>query len=166
MALSRNLELTVGDSYILPNAEQTADMVGMLYGTEIGVEITDDSAFTKAYSATYIDKQDQLVALCECNPEMVIYGGAALSMLPPGGARDMLADGEYSKTVLDNFHEVMNVCSRLMMSDSSAHLRLQTIYPSADIQEAAGQFQSQARAIMFAIDIPKYGIGKMRFLVK
>lgn len=64
-----------------------------------------------------------------------------------------------------NFYEVMNICSKLMMSDSSAHLRLKDIVqPSASADEISALAES-GTALGFNVDIPRYGKGTLNFLV-
>ncbi len=59
------------------------------------------------------------VAICVCGLEFEAYSGAALFMIPADAANEMIAGQSVTDAILDNFYEVMNICSKLLMSDPS-----------------------------------------------
>lgn len=149
--------------YVKPTSQNVSELMGMLYGLEL--ETSESSPIdAPAYTATFVNPEGELVAACLCDSEMVIYSGAALSMMPPGGAQDMVSEKEFTKSVLDNFHEVMNICTRLMMSNDSPHLKLDKVLPSAEVASDLGSLKEAATQAAFEIAIPRYGSGHIQFL--
>ena len=149
--------------YLKPSADHVSEMLGMLYDGDVDpIEVKDVG--DAAYVATFVNPEGEVVAACLSDAGMTIFSGAALSMLPPGGAKDMVSDKEFTKSVLDNFYEVMNICSRLLMSNSTPHLKLAEVIPMSTAAQSLGSL-SNAVSICYELGIPKYGKGRVQFLV-
>ena len=86
-------------------------------------------------------------------------------MLPKDVVDEMVASSNLSEIVVSNFHEIMNICSRLLIAEHGAHLRLdKTLDPEA----AAGpitELEPKTEIASFNLTIPGYGSGAMSFLV-
>ena len=154
-------------TYIVPTSEQVTDLLQMLYGDVVSASDADLNDVSDYRIATFVDDSDTVVAAIVCDIECVVYSGAALSMIPPGGAQDMVSDKEATQAVLDNFHEVMNICSKLLMTDTGAHLRLGRIMDAAEVADSVSvqAVYTSATKVGFGIDIADYGAGKMAVLV-
>tara|TARA_R110002111_G_scaffold157978_4_gene224696 strand:- start:392 stop:859 length:468 start_codon:yes stop_codon:yes gene_type:complete len=150
--------------FVVPSTESVADMLSMLYGNDVDATEMPDKTIAGAFAASFVCDDGDLVAVCVCDPAFVAYSGAVLSMMPVGGAEDMLESGEFTKTSVDNFYEVINVCSRLLMSDSSAHLKLDKVYRPEDAVAVVGGFSARV-TVGFKLKIPRYGVGKMIFSI-
>ena len=59
----------------------------------------------------------------------------------------------------------MNICSKLLMSDTSAHLRLDKTLNPQESAESVSTLKDAAQVIGFDVDIPQYGKGMLTFLV-
>lgn len=149
---------------IVPSCESVSDMLGMLYGSDIDASDIPDKKIDGAFVANFINDNGELVALCACDPAFVAYSGAALSMMPAGGAEDMIKSGDFTKTSVDNFYEVINVCSRLLMSDSSTHLKLDKVFRPSEAVAVIDGFTART-SVGFKLKIPRYGVGKMLFSI-
>jgi hypothetical protein len=152
-------------SYYLPNDRETLGVLSMLYGDDIKVAEDEESLAienSKLYGL-YVDADGKPVAVCLCDTPFAAYAGAALSMLPPGGAEDAAENGDISATMKENVYEVMNICSRLLMSDDTPHLKLENMYNDiTELSEEAVEMISTAEAGKhFGIDIPNYGKGRL-----
>ncbi len=152
-------------SYYLPNDRETLGVLSMLYGDDIKVAMDEDALAlenSKLYGL-YVDGEGKPVGVCLCDTHFAAYAGAALSMLPPGGAEDAADTGDISATMKENVYEVMNICSRLLMSDDTPHLKLENMYNDvAELSEEAVEMIKSAEAgSHFDIDIPNYGKGKL-----
>ena len=152
-------------SYYLPNDRETLGVLSMLYGDDIKVAADEDALAledSKLYGL-YVDGEGTPVGVCLCDTHFAAYAGAALSMLPPGGAEDAADTGDISATMKENVYEVMNICSRLLMSDDTPHLKLENMYNDvAELSEEAVEMIKSAEAgSHFDIDIPNYGKGKL-----
>lgn len=152
-------------NYVVPTARAATDILGMMYGDDL--EVSEDSGdnVQNRHVATYVSDDDGLVALCACDDEFVIFSGAALSMVPADVAREMVAEKDFSDIVLANFHEVMNICSRLLMSDDSPHLRLDKTLPPTDADAAVSKLGANTSLTSFNVSIPAYGSGNLVFMI-
>jgi len=67
--------------------------------------------------------------------------------------------------MLDNFHEVMNIFSRLFMNDKTPHLRLDKCYGLDEAPEAFLDMANNStdRSEM-EIEVPRYGKGNISFV--
>lgn len=151
--------------HVRPEAKAVEEYLAMVFGTGVDVSETNAAPLYAAYGGRYINDADELVAVCICDVAFAAYSACALSMIPAHVAEQMVGAGRLSATAQENFHEVMNLCSRLLISEHSAHLRLDGA-PAGDALEAlAHQFEDPAVAA-FAVTIPEYGTGAMAFLLR
>ncbi len=112
-----------------------------------------------SHHGLFVSADGELVATCGCDLATAAALGCALSMIPPGGAEDMVEDGELSAMASSNFYEVMNILSSLFMSDHTPHLKLERI-AIGDTANIAAEEISDAG---FELDLGKYGAGKLLF---
>lgn len=152
--------------YVAPDPAAISKLLGIIFGEDIVVSENSSADLSNKHIATFIDREDELVALCACDKPCVGYSGGALSMIPVGAVEDMLADGEISEALQGNFYEVMNICSKLMMSDSSDHLRLdKTMTDDAISDDIVALSESASTHVGFTLDIPQYGKGTIDFFI-
>lgn len=151
--------------YEIPTPESTTSLLAMILGDGISVKDAEVTDFTTQHVAKFVDPDDKLVAILGCDIPFVAYSGAALSMIPVGAAEDMISDNDLSDTVQANFYEVMNICSKLMLSDTSLHLRLTDVVPPGESVDFVAELSEAGNCLGFDIDIPSYGKGKMGFLI-
>ena len=147
--------------YIVPTANSIEEILKALYGPGLTVTPNDDSSLVDRHVATYVSEIQSLVAICACDAAFVAYSGAALTMVPADAANDMVNSQDFTEVVLSNFHEVMNICSRLLMSDDSPHLRLDETLAPASAAQAISTAESFTNLASFSIDIPQYGSGNV-----
>lgn len=150
--------------YLVPNTDALSEMLTMLYGSE--VDATESACLSAAgnYAASFVNDDGALVALCLADFDFVAFSGSALSMMPVGGAKDMIAEKDPSKTVLDNFCEVMNLCSSLFMSDHTPHLRLKGIHSDKESDALLSTLGGGQKRVGYSVDISRYGKGSLSFL--
>lgn len=151
-------------TFVVPTEQTVTSLLQMLYGNDLSsgdCSVDDVSSYR---TSTFVDDDNNLVAVLICDIQFAVYSGAALSMIPSGGADDMIAENDVSKTVLDNYHEVMNICSKLLMTDTGAHLRLGKVFDTAE-EAGSDSIQAIATKVGFEVDIPGYGKGKIAAIV-
>lgn len=152
---------------VIPDADSVAQLLAMIFGEDINVVDASADDFSDHHVATFVSREDQLVAISMCNLEFVAYSGAALSMIPKPAANDMIKDKDISDQIKANFYEVMNICSKLMISDTSPHLRLvDVLEPGAPSEQAMTTLESAANTVCFDVDIPRYGKGRIGFSIQ
>ncbi|MGJ8687140.1 MAG: hypothetical protein ACSHWQ_06645 [Spongiibacteraceae bacterium] len=151
-------------SFDIPSNESVSSMLAMLYGSDIETVTADDNVVDGSYVARFIDDNGALVGACICDPQFIGFSGAALSMIPKGGAEDMIEENDFSTTVMENFYEVMNICTTLLMTSSKNHLKLDDTLPYADVAGDLAALDASS-VVSFSVEIPKYGKGKMIYKV-
>ena len=152
--------------FVTPKADEVVNLLGMILGD--GLEISESEAIdlSNKHTATFLDDNDELVAVCCCDVPFVAYSGAALSMIPSAAADEMIKDQELTEAISDNFYEVMNICSKLLMSDTSAHLRLDKTLTPTEAAEAVASLESAEVKKSFELNIPDYGAGSIAFAIQ
>lgn len=148
-------------NYPLPNPARVNDLLGMLFD---GLDVKPGGAFDAkptggAYFGVFVADNDTPVALCGADAALAASLGAALSMLPPGVAKEAAKSKELTPVMIDNVREVMNICSRLLMDDSSSHLKLSQVYPANSLPPSAGGLLGTKDRREFTLQVPKYGGG-------
>jgi hypothetical protein len=154
----------------LPAAKDVRDMLTGLVGKPVGVNPgapvtpTPDSPVAVA---VYVDPQMAINALCVMDLGASAYTGAALALLPPGGAQDAVEeDHELSGMLVEALHEVVNVLSALFNTPGAPHSKLHKLYaPGDDLPtDIAGSLAAFNR-IDLAIEVPGYGKGGLSLVI-
>ncbi len=148
----------------IPADRETTGVLSMLYGDGLVVKKAEEnpSIENDALVGLFVDSEGNTVAACTCDVPFAAYGGAALSMMPKGGAEDAAESGEISPVMQENVYEVMNICSRLLMNDSTPHLKLTDMYEGLDkVPEEAVEVIKNASGVKFEVEIPNYGKGHL-----
>ena len=151
----------------VPSADDVKRMLSMMYdGLKVdpGDPVATDGG--KCVVAIYISDEDVPLGAVVADYPFAAFTGAALTRIPPGGAEDAAESGDLGESILDNVKEVFNICSRLLMDDSSTHLRLGPVYESyAEVPDAEkAVVEGAASRADFSVDVPNYGTGNVSFL--
>lgn len=152
-------------SYIIPDSDAVDKLLSIILGDGLTISENDSPEFESRYIATFINPEGQLVAVCASDMPFAGYSGAALAMIPAGAVEDCIKSDELTDSLSDNYYEVMNICSRLMLSDTSDHLKLDKTHTPAEPPEGVDALKENGTVVGFTIDIPKYGTGKLDFLI-
>ncbi len=154
--------------YPVPKEQEVEEIFAMLYGSELTLGSGEPLSIEDASSmiAVYIDDEGKPSTACACNYNFAAFAGSALTKIPVGGAEDAADSGDFSEMMLSNLHEIMNICSRLFMTSSSPHLKLDTVYKKLEDapEEVKALFASTEERADFNVEIPNYGNGSISFL--
>jgi hypothetical protein len=152
----------------IPNDTQIRQIFGMLFGDDLQLDTgrSESSDAKNTMYAIYIDDEGKQVSACVCDYNFAAFAGSALTRIPIGGAEDAAKTGEFTEMMLSNLHEIMNICSRLFMNNSSPHLRLDTVYPAPDKvpDNARVLLDACQERVDFTVSIPGYGTGGLSFM--
>lgn len=154
--------MTVASSHPIPDIAQVKSLLGMLFdGVSVKPAAKLDVLWKKTgYFGVYGSDDGAPQALCGCDLAFAANSSAALSMLPPGAAKVSAGDNALTPVMLANLHEVMNICTRLILHDHSPHLKLHGLCTQDGLSPAAAAIAAAPRArIDFCIGIAKYGNG-------
>jgi hypothetical protein len=154
----------------LPAAKDVRDMLTGLVGKPVGVDNgapvtpTPDAPVSVA---VYVDPQMAINAICVMDLGASAYTGAALALLPPGGAQDAVEeDGELSSMLVEALHEVVNVLSALFNTPGAPHSKLHKLYaPGDDLPGDIQGLLANFNRIDLAIEVPGYGKGAISLVL-
>src|SRR5215218_11351023 len=155
---------------VLPAAKDVRDMLTGLVGKDVAdspgapVTPTPDKPVSVA---VYVDPHMAVTALCVLDLGASAYTGAALALLPPGGAQDAVEeDHELTGMLVEALHEVVNVLSALFNVPGAPHSKLHKLYAPGD--ELPGDIQGMLanfNRIDLAIEVPGYGKGGLSLVL-
>lgn len=114
------------------------------------------------YVGTFVDDEAKLVAVCVMDLNLAAKMAAAITMFPPGAAEDAIDDGHVDEGLRDNLHEIMNICSRLYLTNTTPHLKHDKVVQVKDVEPDVKAFiENRAELAMHSIsvDLTKYGKG-------
>ena len=154
----------------LPAAKDVRDMLTGLVGKPVGVNngapVTPTPDAPVAV-AVYVDPQMAINAICVMDLGASAYTGAALALLPPGGAQDAVEeDGELSGLLVEALHEVVNVLSALFNTPGAPHSKLHRLYaPGDDLPGDIAGMLANFNRIDLAIEVPGYGKGALSLVL-
>ena len=154
----------------LPAAKDVRDMLTGLVGKPVAVNPgapvtpTPDKPVSVA---VYVDPQMAINAICVMDLGASAYTGAALALLPPGGAQDAVEeDGELSGLLVEALHEVVNVLSALFNVPGAPHSKLHKLYaPGEDLPGDIEGMLANFNRIDLAIEVPGYGKGALSLVL-
>ena len=153
-------------SYVLPVPKDVKDLFEDLLGRSITVAPVDPmraADIPQTLVALYTDPAKQLGAVIGMDFALTAFAGAAIGLIPPGGAEACIEDKEISKMIGENAIEVCNVLASLLNREGTAHLKLyQTYLPgNPPPNDAVGHLVALGRRLDLAVDVAGYGSGKL-----
>jgi hypothetical protein len=154
----------------LPAAKDVRDMLTGLVGKPVavgpGVPVTPTPGKPVSV-AVYVDPYMAINALCVMDLGASAYTGAALALLPPGGAQDAVEeDGELTGLLVEALHEVVNVLSALFNTPGAPHSKLHKLYaPGDDLPGDVEGMLANFNRIDLAIEVPGYGKGGLSLVL-
>lgn len=121
------------------------------------------SATSLATTAVYVDDQLGTAAVISFDLDLSAYAGAAIGLIPPGGAQAAIEDRELSPSVKENLDEVLNVLASLFNAKDEPHVRLYQTFgltdlPPNDVMKILGTI---GRRTDLKVAVAGYGSGRM-----
>jgi hypothetical protein len=155
---------------VLPAAKDVRDMLTGLVGKDVavspGAPVTPTER-TPVAVAVYVDQHMAVTALCVMDLGAAAYTGAALALLPPGGAQDAVEeDRELTGMLVEALHEVVNVLSALFNVPGAPHSKLHKLYaPGDDLPGDIEGLLANFNRLDLAIEVPGYGKGGISLVI-
>jgi hypothetical protein len=112
--------------------------------------------------AVYVDKAVRLSAVIGLELSLAAFAGAALGLLPAGGAEDCVKEKSLSPMLAENVKELCNVLTGLLNRAGGSHHRLHHVYlPGEDVPaDASAHLLAFGQRLDLTVDVPRYGEGK------
>jgi len=149
--------------HLLPDEKDVVKLLSMLFGDELAVTAPKEDV-DAIYTAIYVDSDANPGAIISCDASFAASAGSALSMLPPDAAAEAASADALSQSMLDNFYEVMNICTRLVIGESTPHLRLSKLCRQSETSDEDA-IKEDYSSSCFQVTIPRYGAGGLMFQV-
>lgn len=150
----------------LPDRKQVRDLFEGLLGRD--VTISDGSPVEPGAAlgplvGVYVDDQTTLSAVVLMEFRLAAYVGAALGLVPKGGAEAAVEDRELPPMLAENAAEVLNVLAAPIGDASGVHQRLyQTVVPGEAIPgDAAAWAVRLGNRTDLLLDVKSYGAGTL-----
>jgi len=151
-------------NYAMPKESEVLATLSMLFGEGFEIGEAPEPDADGSYAGIFVNPDGEAVAACIADRGGAAYMSAALSMVPPHAAKQAAETGIMSEMMVGNLYEVMNILTRMVMSDDTPHLKLTEVVEATGNDSIAGLAESATR-VDFSVSIPKYGDGVMSFLV-
>jgi hypothetical protein len=154
----------------LPASKDVRDMLTGLVGRDVsvspGAPVTP-TADAPVSVAVYVDPHMAINALCVMDLGASAYTGAALALLPPGGAQDAVEeDRELTPMLVEALHEVVNVLASLFNVPGAPHSRLHRLHaPGEDLPGDVEGMLANFNRLDLAVDVPGYGKGAISLVL-
>lgn len=152
--------------YLVPKTDRIYDMLSMLCGEELEVSDTTEPGQPNDFVGIYIDDTGIPKAACTCDFSFAAYTSAAFTMMPPATAHQTVETKEVTPMLMDTLNEVANILTRVLIDNDTAHLKLKGVKSAAEAKGELTVIQMSSKEYDFVVDIPRYGTGRIRFLVK
>lgn len=151
----------------IPSLKDIRDTLSGLIGHEVdvapGAQPPAVGGSSGSLVALYVD--DSLVsrAVVVFDLPLAARIGAAIGLIPPGGADAAIEDRTLSTMLRENATEVLNVLAATFNADGAPHLRLYTVGCTAedlreDVRNVAVRTGPRED---ITVEVPRYGAGTM-----
>ncbi|MGC9669185.1 hypothetical protein ACNTMW_21835 [Planosporangium sp. 12N6] len=151
---------------LLPAPKDVRDLFEDLLGRPVTVG-TANPVLAEDLKTTlvslYTDNHHKLWAVVGMDLPLTVYAGAAIGLLPPGGAQDCVEDGVVTPTQAENVREVCNIMTTLLNHEGGPHLKLYQVFvPGEQIPNDAGALLcALGNRIDLAVEVGGYGSGRL-----
>ena len=151
---------------VLPTSKAVRDLLEDMLGRDIDVARSEPlvpSPKVRSAIAVYVDARLRAGAIVAVELPLAAFAGAAIGLVPRGGANECVEEGELSPTISENLHEVLNICSMLFNQPGARHLRLYKVYDPSELPpvDISAYLRTLGRRLDLSVRVAGYGAGKL-----
>ena len=153
----------------IPDPKPVRDLLGDLLGRQVEVRpgeplSPEDAELTTM--AVYVDDTLTMRLVGVADLPFAAYAGAAIGLVPPGGAEIAIEERSMPASVQENFYEVLNICAALFNVDEAPHVKLHAVhFPGEQVPPQATTLACVlGRRLDLEVDIAGYGTGRLSFV--
>src|SRR5437773_934901 len=111
--------------HVLPAPIAIRNLMEDLLGRDVSVKPGDPFTTTAhTLTAIYVDDNLRMACVIGLDLPLAAYSGAALGLMPAGGAQDCIEDKALSPVLAENVSELCNILTGLLNRDGAPHVRL------------------------------------------
>ena len=149
----------------LPASLAIRNLLEDLLGRDVTVNAADPPVVAdlkRTVSAVYVDGATRMVAVIGLDLALAAYAGAALGLMPVGGAQDCLEDGVLSPMLAENVGELFNVLTSLLNREGGPHVKLYKVYqpPEPLPNDVQAQLLALGNRTDLLVEVARYGKGR------
>jgi hypothetical protein len=154
----------------LPGAKDVRDLLEGMLGREVDVRtggaMVDPNGADGAQVGAYVDKLGALRALVVADLPLAARAGAAIALMPAGGAEVAIEEGHLSQALFENAYEILNVMASLFNVGDAPHVKLDGCWaPRESLPADVAQWVlTYVRRLDLDVDVKGYGVGKLSVL--
>jgi hypothetical protein len=155
----------------LPAALQVRELWESLLGRDVevatGGSMVDPVGEGGALVGVYVDRLMRLSALVVLDLPLAARLGAAIALVPAGGADAAIEDGRLSAALSENAGEILNVTAALFNVGDAPHLKLDAVYePHGRLPGDVAQWVlAYVPRLDLDVTVAGYGAGRVSLLV-
>lgn len=148
----------------IPPPKAVKELLEGLLGRDVDVSLADPvraDDVPQSVVAVYVDDALKLSAVAGFDLRLAANVGAAIGLVPPGGAQACIEDRELSPMLADNVTEVCNVLTTLLNHDGGRHLRLYQVYLPGESApaDAGARLLALGSRLDLSVAVAGYGAG-------
>jgi hypothetical protein len=149
----------------MPNSKVLKDMLEGLLGRDVEVRPGDPPQagdLNGSMVAVYVDDTMKMAAVAGLDLTLAANLGAAIGLVPPGGAEVCVEDEALTPMIAENAAEVCNVLSALLNHDGGTHHKLHQVYLPGEPapQDAASRLLALGNRLDLSVTVAGYGGGR------
>lgn len=153
-------------SRALPVPKDVKDLLEDLLGRAITVSPADPvraDDLPQTHVSLFVDHSLQLAAVVGMDFALSAYAGAAIGLIPAGGAEACIEDKELSPLIGENVGEVLNVLGGLLNQEGTAHLKIHQMFlpGQSPPNDAIAYLKALGRRVDLLVEVAGYGRGKL-----
>jgi len=145
----------------------TSILSGLFEGESTCNQIESPVPVTNPRSVgTYNDCEGNFLFALTCDLSVANGLGAALAMIPPGGAEDATDEGVVPDNIGENLYEVLNICSAVFADYHGQRIVLDKVYNPGDAieDEVAAKIEAAGCLIQVEYGVQRYQSGNISLL--
>ncbi|QBX55983.1 hypothetical protein EXE58_11265 [Nocardioides seonyuensis] len=151
----------------LPTNKQVKDLFDGLLGrpctiSDAADQLSPDASPAPAY-AVYVTDDGRVSSVVMMEFALAAYTGAALALIPPGGAEAAVEDKVLPASLMENTAEVLNVLASPLGDARGRHQRLESTYGPHDDVPAGVKANAATLGLRadMVIEVGGYGSGRL-----
>lgn len=156
----------MADTLVLPASLAIRNLLEDLLGREVAVlpaDPVESKDLPTTAVAIYVGDDRQLVGVLGLDLSLAAYAGAALGLLPAGGAEDAVKEKSLPPALAENVRELCNILTTLLNREGAPHVKLhQVLLPGEAVpNDASAHLLALGRRLDLRVDIARYGAGRL-----
>ena len=151
--------------HTIPAPKAVKDLLEGLLGRTVDVTPANPARaedVATAFVAGYVDDALRLSVVAGLDLSLAAYVGAAIGLVPLGGAEACIEDTELSPMLAENVGEVCNVLTTLLNREGQPHLRLYSAHKPGQPapNDVVGHLLALGRRLDLDVEVTGYGAGR------